>query len=524
MAQSSSRHLEVACAVDATTGDVLADNATRYPERTAYKLGTRALSHSELYSRAVQLVTALAATGVGRQDRVALLSRNSIEFGELMAAAQLSGIILAPINFRLSQSEVHEALHRVMPAVLACESEFVPMISGIRDALPDLKRVVTIGAETGHASVDYEDFIASGEGGQLPYAARPDDLLYLVSTSGTTGASKYCMIGQREWAKATWAMNAELRAGCDDRMLVTMPTFHAGAIGLITAVHARGGAAILQRQYDPAEAVNLLASEQITIMHQAPVMLQAMLNAAKASARFESVRMVMYAAAPMPIHTLRHALKTMPAAGFLNLYGLSEGAVTSLPPELHTDGADAENILRSVGFPLPGLRIRIVDDTGREVAAGAAGEISVRSDALFRGYWNDDAATLKVLRDGWFHTGDVGRIDDRGLLHLLDRKKDIIVSGGENVYSPEVEDVVRELPEIQACAVVGAPDERWGEAVCAVVVIRPGASVTLSALQTHVRSRLGGFKVPRRLEIVDELPVLPTGKVDKKRLRARMSA
>jgi acyl-CoA synthetase (AMP-forming)/AMP-acid ligase II len=472
----------------------------------------------------VQLVTALAATGVGRQDRVALLSRNSIEFGELMAAAQLSGIILAPINFRLSQSEVHDALHRVMPAVLVCESEFVPMISGIRDALPDLKRVVTIGAETGHASVDYEDFIASGEGGQLPYAARPDDLLYLVSTSGTTGASKYCMIGQREWAKATWAMNAELRAGCDDRMLVTMPTFHAGAIGLITAVHARGGAAILQRQYDPAEAVNLLASEQITIMHQAPVMLQAMLNAAKASARFESVRMVMYAAAPMPIHTLRHALKTMPAAGFLNLYGLSEGAVTSLPPELHTDGADAENILRSVGFPLPGLRIRIVDDTGREVAAGAAGEISVRSDALFRGYWNDDAATLKVLRDGWFHTGDVGRIDDRGLLHLLDRKKDIIVSGGENVYSPEVEDVVRELPEIQACAVVGAPDERWGEAVCAVVVIRPGASVTLSALQTHVRSRLGGFKVPRRLEIVDELPVLPTGKVDKKRLRARMSA
>lgn len=521
--QSSSRRLEVACAVDATTGDVVADNATRHPQRTAYKLGPRALSHSELYRRAVQLVSALAATGIRRQDRVAVLSRNSIEFGELMAAAQLSGIILAPINFRLSQPEVHDALRWVTPAVLVCESEFIPMISGIRDALPDLKYVVTIGAETGHASVDYEDFIASGEGGQLPYAARPDDLLYLVSTSGTTGASKYCMIGQREWAKATWAMNAELRAGCDDRMLVTMPTFHAGAIGLITAVHARGGAAILQRQYDPAQAVNLLAFEQITILHQAPVMLQAMLNAAEASARFESVRMVMYAAAPMPIRTLRQALQTMPAAGFLNLYGLSEGAVTSLPPELHTDGVDAANILRSVGFPLPGLHIRIVDDAGRDVAPGAAGEIAVRSDALFRGYWNDHAATLKVLRDGWFHTGDVGRIDDRGLLRLLDRKKDIIVSGGENVYSPEVEDVVRELPEIQACAVVGAPDERWGETVCAVVVIRPGASLTLSALQTHVRSRLGGFKIPRRLEIVDELPVLPTGKVDKKRLRARMS-
>ena len=332
------------------------------------------------------------------------------------------------------------------------------------------------------------------------------------------------MIGQREWAKVGWAMNAELRAGCDDRMLVTMPTFHAGAIGLIAAVHARGGAAILQRQYDPAEAVNLLASEQITIMHQAPVMLQAMLNVADASARFESVRMVMYAAAPMPIDTLRHALQTMPAAGFLNLYGLSEGAVTSLPPELHTDETDEANVLRSVGFPLPGLRIRIVDDAGRDVAPGTAGEIAIRSDSLFRAYWNDHAATLKVLRDGWFHTGDVGHIDDRGLLRLLDRKKDIIVSGGENVYSPEVEDVVRELPEIQACAVVGAPDEQWGETVCAVVVIRHGASLTLSALQTHVRSRLGGFKIPRRLEIVDELPLLATGKVDKKRLRARMSA
>ena len=168
MVASSSHRLRTESAVDFTTGDTLADNATRHPQRTAYKLGERSLSHSELYIRAVQLVTALAATGVVRQDRVAVLSRNSIEFGELMATAQLSGIILAPINFRLSQSEVHDALCRVNPAVLVCESEFVPMISGIRDAVPDLKYVVTIGADAALDSIDYEDFMASGEGANCP--------------------------------------------------------------------------------------------------------------------------------------------------------------------------------------------------------------------------------------------------------------------------------------------------------------------------------------------------------------------
>jgi acyl-CoA synthetase (AMP-forming)/AMP-acid ligase II len=192
-----------------------------------------------------------------------------------------------------------------------------------------------------------------------------------------------------------------------------------------------------------------------------------------------------------------------------------------LPREMHdVDSADAADALRSVGFPFPGVRVRIVGHDDRDVPVGEAGEIVVRSDSLFRGYWDDPVATLATLRDGWCHTGDIGRFDDRGLLYLVDRKKDIIITGGENVYSPEVEEVLGGLNGVAACAVVGAPDDKWGEAVCAVIVPTPGATLTLEAIQDFVRSRLARYKVPRRLVLVAELPVLASGKVDKKRLRA----
>jgi acyl-CoA synthetase (AMP-forming)/AMP-acid ligase II len=213
-------------------------------------------------------------------------------------------------------------------------------------------------------------------------------------------------------------------------------------------------------------------------------------------------------------------MSALPRAGFLNLYGQTEAIVSGLPRELHVlDGPDAGEALRSVGFPFPGVRVRIVGDDGCDVPVGEAGEIVVRSDSLFRGYWDDPAATLATLRDGWCRTGDVGRCDGRGLLYLVDRKKDVIITGGENVFSPEVEDVLSSLDAVAACAVVGAPDEKWGEAVCAVVVPTAGTTLTLEAVQEFVRSRLAGYKVPRRLVIVAELPVLASGKVDKKRLR-----
>jgi acyl-CoA synthetase (AMP-forming)/AMP-acid ligase II len=321
-----------------------------------------------------------------------------------------------------------------------------------------------------------------------------------------------------------FTMNNEIRCGSLDRGLINMPMFHFGAIGIIGGLHARGGTVVLQQQFDAVDAVRLIADQRITVLHLAPVMLKALLDEVGHGSAVESVRTVVYSAAPMTAAILRRALTVLPDAGFLNLYGQTEVIVAGLPRELHDlDQPHAEKFLTSVGFPFPGTRVRVVDDSGGVVPAEQAGEIVVRSDAMFRGYWQDPAATEATLRDGWCRTGDIGRLDERGLLYLMDRKKDVIISGGENIYSPEVEDAVCAVDGVAACAVVGVPDDRWGEAVCAVVVPRTGASLTLETVQEGVRQRLARYKVPRRLVLVAGLPVLASGKVDKKQLRADLT-
>jgi acyl-CoA synthetase (AMP-forming)/AMP-acid ligase II len=510
---------------DLTLGDIVADNAVRFGDVVAYRHGDRAVSHAQLRDRAVRLVSAMAAAGVRRQDRVAVLSRNGIEFGEVIAATQLSGIIMATINFRLSAQEMADVLRRVEPAIVFVADEFVPPMADIAAGMETAPILVAIGGEPPPGMTGYERFVAVGQDGDPEFVAQPDDVASLLFTSGTTGASKCCILGQRELRRIAFTMNNEMHCGSADRGLINMPMFHFGAIGIIGGLHAGGGTVVLQQQFDAAGAVRLIAAERITVLHLAPVMLKALLDAVDEDTAVESVRTVVYSAAPMTTTILKQAMSVLPAAGFLNLYGQTEVIVSGLPRELHAlDGPNAEERLRSVGFPFPGTMVRIVDDEGRDVPAGWAGEIVVQSDSTFRGYLDDPPATGATLRDGWCHTGDVGRMDERGLLYLVDRKKDVIISGGENVYSPEVEDVISTIDGVAGCAVVGVPDERWGETVCAVIVPSAGASPSLEAVQEGVRQRLARYKVPRRLVLVAELPVLASGKVDKKRLRADLAA
>ncbi|CDO31181.1 class I adenylate-forming enzyme family protein [Mycolicibacterium porcinum] len=509
---------------DMTLGDIVTDNAVRFPDVTAYRYRNRTVSHAQLRDRAVRLVSAMSAAGVRRQDRIAVLSRNSIEFGELNAAIQLSGIIMATINFRLAPPEIHDALRRVEPSIIFVADEWLPVIAGQVTDLPSQPLVVAIGGEPSPGAVGYEAFLATAPSAALELVAEPDDIAYLLFTSGTTGASKCCILGQREMRAVAYTMNNEMCCGSADRGLITMPMFHVGALAIVGGLHARGGTVVLQQQFDVVDAVRLIAAERITVLHLAPVMLSALLDAVGTRVDMESIRTVVYSAAPMTASVLRRAMSALPGAGFLNLYGQTEVIVSGLPRELHAlDGPDVEERLRSVGFPFPGTRVRIVDEDGRNVPVGHAGEIVVRSVSMFRGYWQDPAATAATLGDGWCRTGDVGRVDQRGLLYLVDRKKDVIISGGENVYSPEVEDALGALDGVAACAVVGLPDYRWGETVCAVVVPSAGASPTLESLQDGVRGRLARYKVPRRLVLVADLPVLASGKVDKKRLRAQFA-
>jgi acyl-CoA synthetase (AMP-forming)/AMP-acid ligase II len=506
---------------DMTLGDIVTDNAVHFPDVVAYRHGDRSVTHAQLRDRAVRLVSAMAAAGVKRQDRIAVLSRNSIEFGELNAAAHLSGIIMATISFRLSPPEMDDALRRVSPSIIFCAEQFMPVIADVAARMPSGPVLVTIGGEARPGIIGYERFIQGGPSDELEFTARPDDIAYLLFTSGTTGASKCCILGQREMRRVAFTMNNEMRCGSTDRGLINMPMFHFGALGIIGGLHARGATVVLQQQFAGADAVRLIAEKRITVLHLAPVMLKGLLDEVGDSSAVKSVRTVVYSAAPMTAAILRRALAVLPDAGFLNLYGQTEVIVSGLPREFHVlDEPNAAERLSSVGFPFPGTRVRVVDEHGGVVPVGHAGEIVVRSDSMFRGYWQDAPATQATLQDGWCRTGDMGRLDRRGLLYLMDRKKDVIISGGENIYSPEVEDAVCAVDGVAACAVVGVSDDRWGEAVCAVVVPRKGASLTLDTVQEGVRQRLARYKVPRRLVLVADLPVLASGKVDKKQLRA----
>src|SRR5271156_2552143 len=508
---------------DMTLGDIVTDNAMRFPDVVAYLDGHRSITHAQLRDRAVRLVSAMAAAGVKRQDRIAVLSRNGIEFGELNAAAQLSGIVMATISFRLSPPEMEDALRRLAPSIVFCAEEFVPVIADVAAGMPSGPVLVTIGGETRPGIIGYERFVEGGPSDELEFIARPDDIAYLLFTSGTTGASKCCILGQREMRRVAFTMNNEMRCGSADRGLINMPMFHFGALGIIGGLHAGGATVGLQQQFVAADAVRLIAQERITVRHLAPVVRRGLLDELGDVSAVESVRTVVYLAAPMTAAILRRALAVLPDAGFLNLYGQTEVIVSGLPRELHVlDEPDADERLSSVGFPFPGTRVRVVDEHGGVVPVGQAGEIVVRSDSMFRGYWQDAAATRATLQGGGGRTGDMGRLDGRGLLYLMDRKKDVIISGGENIYSPEVEDAVCAVDGVAACAVVGVPDDRWGEAVCAVVVPRSGTSPTLETVQEGVRLRLARYKVPRRLVLVAVLPVLASGKVDKKRLRAEL--
>jgi acyl-CoA synthetase (AMP-forming)/AMP-acid ligase II len=492
------------------------------------------LSHGQLYARAARLASALAAHGVRRQDRVSLLGRNSIEFGEVLAAGQLSGIIVATVNFRLAGPEIASIVADCAPRVLIADAEYLPLIAEHRSRFSSVDLVVGIGVPSGAGVVGsgdfgtdvvgYEEFLAAALSGDPPYLASPDDVVLLIYTSGTTGRPKGCILGQRETRLAGQTMNVEMRTGSDGRTLLVMPLFHVGAMFIGLGAHFRGGTVVLQRQFDPAAALDAIVADRVTVLHLAPTMLQALVDEAAARpGALAGVETVVYSAAPITSRTLAQAMRAMPGAGFLNLYGQTEVISTGLPREMHVAADDelSRRRLRSVGLPFPSNEVKITGEDGIECLPGEPGEVCVRSPAMFRGYWNDHAATASVIRDGWCHTGDIGVVDPDGLLHLVDRKKDVIISGGENIYSLEVEECLIGHASVGQVAVIGVPDDSWGEAVSAVVVPAKDAVVVPADLRDHVRANLARYKAPRHVFVTDQLPVLPTGKVDKKLLRAR---
>jgi len=503
-------------------GDVIERNARCYRDHSAFVFEGRSISHGKFAGRVRRLCNALAGLGLERGSRIAILAQNCPEYLELYAAAGTCGFIAVGLNYRLASADQAAILRDCEPDLLVYESEYAERVAELRAALPGHARMLRLGP--GPEADSYEHAVAGAGTGEPPWRARDDDTLFLIYTSGTTGVPKGVMLGNGGQVEQARMLALAHGARQDDRMLIVMPAYHIGGPTELLSYLICGATIVLHRKFDPREILASIEMHRVTAAHFAPVMIQAMIDV-QAATPFDvsSLQMVCYASAPMSVALSRLARATFGPI-FMQVYGMTEhGPGTALLKHQHLpDGSEPEAArMASAGQPILGVDIRIVDEGGSVLPDGQIGEIHMRSAAIMQGYWRKPQETAAALQDGWMKTGDLGYFDEGGYLFIVDRKKDMIISGGENIYSREVEEALLLHPAVKEAAVIGVPDEKWGEAVKAFVALKPGARADEAALVGHCRSLIASYKKPRSIEFMDALPRLPsTNKIDKKALRA----
>ena len=492
-----------------------------------------AVSFSELAARAEAVAAALVQGGIAPGQRIATLDKNHGAHFELLFGAARAGTVLIPISYRLAAAEVEYILGQAEPELLFVGTDFVALVEGLRARLPRPPRIVYLdgdgpdgyaawragSADSANSANSNDSSGSSGAPAPAP-AARPDDVLLQMYTSGTTGHPKGVLLTHRSVIELLDRARLHLGTWQDgDVCLQPMPLFHIGgtAWGLISIYC--GASMILMREADPAAILSLIESQRVTKMFAVPALILFLLqNARFAQTDLRSLRHIVYGASPISETLLAQALAHFPCE-FGQVYGLTEtgGTIAYLSSEDHRSG-DPQRI-RSCGRPMPGVDIRVVDASGTALPPGEIGEIVCRSGQVMRGYHNAPGPTAEVLRGEWLHTGDAGYFDAAGYLYIHDRVKDMIISGGENIYPAEVEGALLSHPAVADAAVIGIPDPSWGESVKAFVVLRPGAAATSTELTEHVRARIARFKVPRDIAFVSTLPRNAAGKLLKRELR-----
>lgn len=505
---------------DTWLGHMIRRNAKLDANGLAFVDADKSLTHGQYLERSLRLAQALRQDGVARTDRVAILSMNRIEYMEVCGACEVSGFIAATVNFRLSAHEVRQQLIDCAPIVLIFEDQYADLVNEIRPDLDMITRFICLDGAYDWAET-YEHAMARGDAAKLDIASTIDDIGYLVYTSGSTGRPKGCMLGQRELARKAEQHASDLSITSDDKALIVMPLFHTGARGVASGAQWRGATVHLHRGFDPGDFIRTVASEGVTIAHLAPTMVQMVVeHPLAAETDMSGLNSLLYAAAAMPSEVLQRGLKLFGGI-FHQSYGQTEGIVSALPRHQHKpNGTEREKRrLLSVGQPYPGVDVRLITDDGEDVTETGTGEIVYRGGAMFRGYWNNSVATLATVRDGWIYSGDIGRFDEDGFLYIVDRKKDMIISGGENIASREVEEALLSHPQVAEAAVVGLPHPKWGETVHAVVILRDSDGATSDQLIDHCRQFLASYKKPTGVTFMTTLPKMANGKIDKVALR-----
>lgn len=513
----------------AVTADVVERNMRLHGRRPAFLFEGRTLTHDAFGRRAFALGNALLGLGLRRQARVAILSQNRPEYFEVFAGCGAAGLVTVNLNWRLAAPELVRIVRDCEPEVLVFDAASAPLAQALRDMPPfqhPFRHLVALDAAPGWAR-PYEDLLASGGPVRPAAAVNPEDIESLIYTSGTTGEPKGVMLSHRALLSAAQTIAWEGDNRGDDRLLIVMPLFHVGGKVEQMAGWLSGSATVLHRAFDPAAVLRALAGDRVTAAHLAPTMVARLLEHPDLPGTdCSSLRVVHYASAPMAVPLLRRAIEAFGPV-FAQVYGMTECiSVSILKPFQHVLDGDAAAVRRlaSAGQPCFGVDVRIVRPDGAEAAAGELGEVLVRGAGLMSGYWRRPAQTTAATCDGWFRTGDVGFLDGDGFLFIADRMKDMVISGGENIYSREVEDALMAHPAVREAAVTGVPDPDWGESVKAWIVLRDGHAPGPDALVEHCRTLIASYKKPRHIEFTPDLPRLFNGKVDKKALRARATS
>ena len=504
-----------------TLKELLNENAKEYSDKTAFIFENKRYTFKQVNQRINSLINALASMGVRKGDRVGLLAYNSAQDFEVFNIAK-AGRICVPLNYRSMARELVYLINNSEANALILEKEFVDTILTIRHELVGVKNFICLDAAVENMA-SYEQLISSFPPDEPVDSVEADDPCTLFYTSGTTGRPKGALHTHKSILAESAAVGQNFTP--NDIALCVMPFFHvAGSAVYLFPAFASGATAVIHKTFDETTILETIEREKVTYICLVPAMIIRLLEHPDLNKYdISSLRNIVYTGAPMPFEALRRGVERFGKI-FVQLLGQTETLnLTILKKEDHNIEGSAKEIkrLESVGKPSRAGEVRIIDEQGHDVPVGEAGEIIARSDRMMKEYWKLPKETAEIMKGGWLHTGDIARMDEDGYIYIVDRKKDMIISGGENVYSQEVEEVLHTHPAVQEAAVVGVPDEKWGESVKAVIVLRKGMTATEDDIINFCKERLASFKKPKSVEFWDSLPMTGSGKIMKSEIRDR---